>query len=257
LKYSDLAIEIMLSIRLLFHLPLRQTEGFVTSIFQLMKLALPIPDHTTLSRRTATLDICINNKPPSGKPMHLIVDSTGLSVHGEGPWSEHKHGSKKRRGWRKLHILIDQDGFIQANIVTSEKTSDGSQVLNLIEKLDEDFDSLTADRGYDQKTVYDVVGERKHAIHPRKNAVLSGNEKWTMRDCHVHRIKKDGVFQWRREAEYYQQSKVENTFYRYKTILGRKLRARNERNREVETIIGCNILNKFLEVGRCKSILVD
>jgi hypothetical protein len=257
LKYSDLAIEIMLSIRLLFHLPLRQTEGFVTSIFQLMKLALPIPDHTTLSRRSTTLDICIKNKPSSDKPMHLIVDSTGLSVHGEGPWSEQKHGSKKRRGWRKLHILIDQDGFIQANIVTSEKISDGSQVPNLIEKLDDDFESLTADRGYDQKTVYDVVGERKHAIHPRKNAVLSGNEKWTMRDCHVHRIKKDGVFQWRREAEYYQQSKVENTFYRYKTILGRKLRARNERNREVETIIGCNILNKFLEVGRCKSILVD
>jgi len=101
-----------------------------------------------------------------------------------------------------------------------------------------------------------VIGNRQHAIHPRTNAVLSGNEKWTMRDSHVHRIKKDGVFQWRREAGYYQQSKVENTFYRYKTILGRKLRARNERSREVETIIGCIILNKFLEVGRCKSILV-
>ena len=97
----------MLSIRLFFHLPHRQTEGFVTSIFQLMKLALPILDHTTLSRRTATLDLRIKNKPLSGKPIHLIVDSTGLSIHGEGPWSEHKHGSKKRRGWRKLHILID------------------------------------------------------------------------------------------------------------------------------------------------------
>jgi len=256
LKYSDLAIEIMLSIRLLFHLPLRQTEGFVTSIFQLMKLALPIPDHTTLSRRTTTLDIRIKNKPPSGKPMHLIVDSTGLSVHGEGPWSEHKHGSKKRRGWRKLHILIDQNGFIQANIVTSEKTSDGSQVPNLIEKLDDDFESLTADRGYDQKPVYDVIGNRKHAIHPIKTAVLSGEAKWTMRDHHVHKIKKDRVFQWRREAGYYQQSKVENTFYRYKTILGRKLRARSEGNRQVETIIGCNILNKFLENGRYQSVLV-
>ena len=90
------------------------------------------------------------------------------------------------------------------NLVTSEKTNDGSQVPNLIEKLDDDFESLTADRGYDQKTVYDVVGERKHAIHPRKNAVLSGNEKWTMRDHHVHKIKKDGVFQWRRESGYYQ-----------------------------------------------------
>ena len=140
--------------------------------------------------------------------------------------------------------------------MTSEKTTDGSQVSNLIEKLDYDFESLTADRGYDQKPVYDVLGERKHAIHPIKTAVLSGEVKWTMRDHHVHKIKNDGVFQWRREAGYYQQSKVENTFYRYKTILGRKLRARSERNRQVETIIGCNILNRFLENGRCKTILV-
>ena len=138
-KYSDLAIGIMLSIRLLFHLTLRKTEGFVSSLFQLMKLDLPILDHTTLSRRTATLDLFIKNKPPSEKRMHLIVDSTGLSVHGEGPWSEPKHGSKKTRGWRKLHILIDQNGFIQANLVTSENTSDSSQVPNLIEKLDDDF----------------------------------------------------------------------------------------------------------------------
>jgi hypothetical protein len=75
-------------------------------------------------------------------------------------------------------------------------------------------------------------------------------------DCHGHRIKKDGVFHWRREAGYYQQIKVENTFYRYKTILGRKLRARSERNCQMETIIGCNILNRFLETGRCESILV-
>ena len=115
---------------------------------------------------------------------------------------------------------------------------------------------MTADRGYDQKTVYDAAGNRRYTIHPRRNAVLSGKEKWTMRDHHVHRIKHDGVFQWRREAGYYQQSKVENTFYRYKTILGRNLRARNEKNREVETIIECNIFNKFLEKDRCKSVLV-
>ena len=117
--------------------------------------------------------------------------------------------------------------------------------------------SLTADRGYDQKPVYDAVGNRRHSIHPRKNAVLSGKEQWIIRDKHVHRIKKDGVFQWRREVGYYQQSNVENTFYRYKTILGRKLRARSERNLQVKTIIGCNILNRFLENGRCKSILLD
>ena len=256
--YSDLAIEIVLSLRLLFHLPLRQAEGFVTSIFQLMEIDLPILDYTTLSRRSRKLDVQIKNKPYSDQPMHLIVDSTGLSIHGSGPWSEHKHGGgKKRRGWRKLHILIDQNGFIQANEVTDENASDGSQVPNLIEKLDRDFESLTGDRGYDDKTVYRALGDRKHVVHPIKTAVLSGEQRCTMRDYHVHRIKKDGIFQWRRDSGYYQQSKVENTFYRYKTILGRKLRARNEQNRLVETIVGCNILNKFLENGRYKSILVD
>ena len=254
--HSDLSIEIILSLRMIFHLPLRQTEGVVASIFQLMKIDLPIPDHTTLSRRSSKLNIKIK-KPLLGKPLHLIVDSTGLSIHGSSPWSEHKHGGgKKRRGWRKLHILIDQNGFIQANIVTDEATDDGSQVPNLIKKLDDDFDSLTGDRGYDTGTVWKAVGDRKHVVHSRKNAVLSGKEEWTIRDHHVHRIRDDGLFQWRRESGYYQQSKIENTFYRYKTILGRKLRARTEKNRQVETIIGCNILNKFLEKNRCESILV-
>ena len=141
--------------------------------------------------------------------------------------------------------------------MTDEHTDDGSQVPNLIEKLEQDFESLTGDRGYDTKAVWKAIGDRKHVVHPRKNAVLSGKEEWTVRDHHVHRIKEYGVFQWRRESGYYKQSKSENTFYRYKTILGRKRRARTERNRQVETIVGCNILNKFLENGTGKSILVD
>ena len=133
-----------------------------------MKFDLPIPDHTTLSRRSIKLDIKIKKPPSDGKPMHLIVDSTGLSIHGSGPWSEHKHGGgKKRRGWRKLHILIDQNGFIQANIATDETTDDGSQMPNLIEKLNREFDSLTGDRGYDRRIVWDAVGDRKQVVHPR------------------------------------------------------------------------------------------
>ena len=89
-------------------------------------------------------------------------------------------------------------------------------------------------------------------IHPRSNAVLSGKDEWTQRDVHVHKIRCDGVYQWRRESEYYQQSRVENTFYRYKTNIGRKLRARTELNREVEAKIACNILNRFFELGRAE-----
>ena len=94
-KYADLAIETVLTLRLLFHLPLRQTEGFVLSLFEIMKIRLPIPDHTTLSRRSKTLKPILKRRDSSKQPYHLIVDSTGLSIHGEGPWSS---GKKRRRG---------------------------------------------------------------------------------------------------------------------------------------------------------------
>ena len=89
-RFSDRAIETILSLRLIFHLQLRQKEGFVTSIFQLMKLKLPVPDHTTLSRRGRTLKPKISVQQKSNQPLHLIVDSTGLGIHGEGPWSSGK-----------------------------------------------------------------------------------------------------------------------------------------------------------------------
>ena len=93
-------------------------------------------------------------------------------------------------------------------------------------------------------------------IHPRVNAVMSGKKEWTQRDRHVHKIRCDGVYQWRKESGYYQQSRVENTFYRYKTIIGKTLRARSEQNREVEAKIACKILNRFLELGRAESKMV-
>ena len=104
-----------------------------------------------------------------------------------------------------------------------------------------------------------VLGKNKDAkivIHPRVNAVISSKRKWTQRDRHVQKIFDTGIYTWRRNSGYYQQSKVENSFYRYKTTFGKKLRARTEEGREVETVIGCKILNRFLELGRCESELV-
>ena len=96
----------------------------------------------------------------------------------------------------------------------------------------------------------------KVVIHPRSNAVLSSNDEWTQRDIHVHKIRNDGVEAWRRESGYYSQSKVENTFYQYKTSMGKRLRARGEDARQVEATIACQILNRFLELGRAESIPV-
>jgi len=105
--YADIAIETALALRLLFHLPLRQTEGFLGSVLSLMDVSLPCPDHTTLSRRNATVAIRQQVDRASEGPVCVIVDSTGLQVCGQGEWHAQKHGEKKRKHWRKLHLGVD------------------------------------------------------------------------------------------------------------------------------------------------------
>jgi hypothetical protein len=114
-RFSDLAIQTALTLRLVFHLPLRQTEGFVRSILTMMCAGLDAPDHTTLSRRTQSLDVAVHNLPAKG-PLHLIVDSTGLSVVGEGAAA--KHGGRGTRGWKKRHLGVDRFGVIVAHSLT-------------------------------------------------------------------------------------------------------------------------------------------
>jgi hypothetical protein len=134
LAYSDSAIETTLSLRLLFHLPLRQAEGFLGSIFRLMHLDLPCPDHTTLSRRNRTVDVRRQmNSLPNG-PVSFIVDSTGLKVCGQGEWHAEKYREKRRKRWKKLHIGVDETGFILASKVTEGHEQDPSQVPDLLEQ---------------------------------------------------------------------------------------------------------------------------
>ena len=118
-NYSDLAIETGLMLRLAFHLPLRQTEGLMTSIFELLEVALSVPDHSTLSRRAMKLtSISKGCRLPDG-PVHLLIDSTGLKVFGAGEWLQEKHGARARRTWRKLHLAVDADtGTVMASILT-------------------------------------------------------------------------------------------------------------------------------------------
>ena len=112
LRYSNLAIVTALTLRMVFHLPLRQTEGFLDSLLRLMELDLKAPDHTTLSRRNKVVDVPCPTTAHDG-PIHLIVDSTGLKISGAGEWHAHRHkSSKARRQWRKLHVGVDDDGFI-------------------------------------------------------------------------------------------------------------------------------------------------
>jgi hypothetical protein len=144
-SYSDLAIETGLMLRLAFHLPLRQTEGLMASIFELLEVALSVPDHSTFSRRAMKLtSISKGCRLPDG-PVHLLIDSTGLKVFGAGEWLQERHGARARRTWRKLHLAVDADtGTVMASILTGNDVGDPSQVAPLIDQITPDSPTPSA-----------------------------------------------------------------------------------------------------------------
>src|SRR5829696_3098489 len=132
--YSDLAITTALTLKAVFRLALRQTEGLIGSIIRLLGLDLSVPDYTTLSRRAATLEV--PRPRPGTEPVHLLVRSTGLTLCGPGEWLIEKHGTKTRRSWRKLHLGVDATtGQIVAAVVTGCEADDGAQVGPLLDHV--------------------------------------------------------------------------------------------------------------------------
>ena len=255
-RYSDLAIETALTLRLVFHLPLRQTEGFVGSVLGLMGVLLDAPDHTTLSRRGQQLDVELRT-PVSAGPIHIIVDSTGLEIVGQGQWAAAKHGGRGIRGWRKLHLGVDDAGIIWAETVTDSMTDDAGVVGDLLDQIDADVERFTADGAYDKRTVYEALTERGAAVvvPPSKTAVVSAKNTPAARarDATVLRVRDVGRRRWKKESGYHLQARVENAFFRYKRLLGGRLRARQPDAQRVEVRLSCNILNRMTELSAPQS----
>ncbi len=258
-KFSDLAIETALTLRLVFNLPLRQAEGFLRSVLSLMTLDLEAPDHTTLSRRSQHLNIQLA-RVSTKEPIHLIIDSTGLSIVGEGEWAAAKYGGRGRRGWKKLHLGVDRSGAIVAQILTDGDVNDAKTALALIDNVEGDIETLTADAAYDTLAIYDVSAARgvEVIVPPSKSATRSRQPRSpsSARDCTIMRVKDIGRRQWKKESGYHRQARVENTFFRYKTIVGPRLRARNPESQQAEAIIACNILNRMTALGSPESFAI-
>jgi hypothetical protein len=251
-KFSDHAIETALTLRLVFRLPLRQAEGFLRSVLSLMSIDLEAPDHTTLSRRSQSLNVNLH-RVAGDNPIHLIVDSTGLSIVGEGEWAAAKYGGRGRRGWKKLHLGVNQTGVIVAQTLTHGSADDARVGSDLIDGTEDDIASFTADAAYDTLAIYAACAARsaKVVVPPSRSATQSRQRRSPSsdRDSTIMRVQEIGRRQWKKEPGYHLQSRVENTFFRYEAILRPRLRARHSESQRAEAMIACNILNTMIALA--------
>ena len=259
--YSPLAILTALTLRAVFRLALRQTEGLIASIIDLLGLDLAVPDHTTLCRRAETLDVPRPRPRSDGEPMHLLVDSTGLKLCGAGEWLLEKHGTKTRRSWRKLHIGMDADtGQIVATALTTNDVDDGSQVGPLLDQVAAPVAAFTADGAYDQEGVAAAVTERHPEaaviVPPRSTAVPSETVATapTQRDRHLQCIAEHGREAWQKTSGYTTRARVEATIGRFKGVIGDGLRCRTDQRRVTEVDVAVHALNRMLVLGRPISV---
>jgi hypothetical protein len=255
-KYSDLAIETALTLRLLFQLPLRQVEGFLCSLFDMMGFALDVPDHTTLSRRGKHLKVSLRMPIKPGR-IDLVIDSSGLAIFGEGEWAAVKHGVRGVRGWKKLHLGVDGDGVIVGQQLTDASADDGNVGVDLVDRVPGKIRSVTGDGAYDSRALYGAAICRgaKVVVPPVRTARVGGRG-CRARDRVIRRIRKVGRRKWKKESGYHRQSRAENTFMRYKLMLGDRLRARDAVAQSVEARLACNILNRMVELGMPASYAV-
>jgi len=266
--YSGLAIETTLTLGKLFDLGLRQSQGLVTSLFALMKVDLKAPSYSTLSRRQADLEIDLPVRSKE-EPIHLVVDSSGLKIFGEGEWKVRQQGWSQRRTWRKLHLGIDADtGEIVAQTLTMASRDDASQLKPMLEQISGEIASCAGDGAYDRWSVHHLLayppGQEapiESVIPPRCDAQLRKAKRRyrhiEARNQRVQTLWKKGRKRWKRDCGYHRRSLAETGVFRFKSILSPRLRARKWAGQQIEARIGCCILNRMIHLGKPESYKIE
>ena len=221
----------------------------MTSIFGMLGVDLTAPDHTTLSRRGQHLALALRRARP-GTSLHLIVDSTGLAIVGEGAWAAATHGGRGRRGWRKLHLGVDGSRVIGACALTEPTADDAITGISLVDEVEGHLTRVTADPAYDTLAFYGAAGARV-VVPPTKTASLSRRgARSGARDRTIRRVKAPGRRRWTKASGYHQHARVEHAFVRYTSIVGDCLRARSSSGQRREAVLACHVLNRMTELGR-------
>lgn len=264
--YSDTAIETALVLQQVFHLPLRGVEGFLAGILKKLGNREKAPDFSTLSIRGETLSVNIRVRPLRREPLHIVIDSTGAKIYGEGEWKVRQHGWSKHRRWKKLHIGVDEtsEDIIFGEVTGNDKT-DGEMAEPLFAQLPSSatIEQVSADGAYDTRVCYTVFKERdigRIAIPPQRNAKIwrHGNTKGERlaRDENLRRIRTQGKKQWKQDINYHRRSLAETAMFRLKTIFTDKVQARGEANQRVQLLLRCKALNLMTTLGMPDSYLV-
>lgn len=258
--FTDFAIITCHEIRQVYRLPLRQCQGFIDSLFKLMKINLSSPDYTCLSKRLSNLKLKSprykKTEKPDGNIVAIAIDSTGLKRFGRDEWHVEKHKVSGKRSWRKLHIAVDEEHFIQGADLTSRLVADEKVIDSLVDQINIQVDQVTADGAYDKNHVYDSLLKKFQncdvIIPPDSDSIFNKNNHW-QRNLNYQEIKTFGRMRWQEIRDYGNRNKSELSIQRYKKILGNRLYSQEFSRQQNEAIIGCGILNKMTALGMPKS----
>lgn len=254
--YTDAAILCALLLREAYHLPLRSTQGLVHSVLRLMRVELPSPHYSTLARRARALELSLTAPK---QIRHLVIDSTGLKIYGEGEWKVRLHGADTRRTWRKLHIAMEASTHhLTASSITEKDVLDRNALAGLLTQTTGEIERVCADGAYDFEQCYRAIKQRKAIalIPPRSDAVIRGKSPFEQRDENLREIRKGGRKQWKRESTYHRRSLVECAFFRLKTLFSDRLRARRTDTQTTEARLRCVALNRMTSLGMPESYAV-
>ena len=262
-QYSDQAIECLLMLKAVYGLPYRQTIGFAQSILNLLDANVRVPDYTLLCKRSKaiTIDLSVT---PSTEPKHVVLDSTGLKVYGEGEWKVRQHGYSKRRTWRKLHLSVDDSTQeLQAVVLTEAGVDDAEAGKQLLDDTPGEIGRVGGDGAYDKRKFYEASTARgidEILVPPRRDAKIwqHGNSKKDPlpRDENLRRIRQVGRRRWKAEAGYHRRSLAETAVFRFKVIFGNSLRTRTIERQITEVRIKAAALNRMTQCGMPQSYRV-
>ena len=259
--FSDAAIQFCLMIKNLYGLALRQTTGMVRSLLRLAGLDWDVPDFSTLSRRQKHLQVTLTYQR-RGEALHLLIDSTGIKMLGEGEWKRKKHGADYRRQWRKVHLGIDAQTLeVRAIEITANSVGDAPMLPALLEQIppEEALATVGADGAYDTKACHAAIASRgASALIPvRKNAQpwKEGTEGARARNEILRATKRLGRTIWKKWSGYHRRSLVETKMRCFK-LLGERVMARDFDRQVAELQIRAALLNRFTQLGTPQTVRV-